>query len=294
MPASRNVRIAPVTSTNTNRLGNNQQGGHNTTRQESYTNVITLEMVDIEKTKDAGARLCVYDAASVRAATPARSHGLTTLAKGSTALMTLHDPPKGVIVANQGLLPPTSKMNPHQGSSWCYMATAYGTTPTTCKQAVQHICHLAADLLRQGFFEANINIPGKTAEGGWQTTSTVLQERVCLTRSGTMHTGGGYTFRELINFKLMVRENVPDKYVKVVKQIASQYQRIVIMDSSPLVSVSPSTSHETSANRNADTRVFKRPVMNTGHIKKPLSRLARKTPSKTTKTTKVMKAMKKK
>jgi len=141
-------------------------------------------MVTVGSKKDAGSQVSFSDGQSHRDEKPNDRHGTSTTTKAPCNALNLPTPPKGVVVANQGLKPPNSNENPFKGISWRWVLTSYGTSTATIKKAVHFATDFGISMLQKCISNINTKLPGSVPSKSFTAESTVLQNRVAIARSG--------------------------------------------------------------------------------------------------------------
>lgn len=192
-----------------------------------YTVNMKYEIVDTATLSSAGARFQLSDGASMRASQPNNRHGLSTLTKRSVATMSLPPVPSGVCIASQGMLPLGADGNPTNGMSWSWVLAAYGKTAASGQRAMAYVAEVATAILKQGFFEADLDIPPAEGSGAWAAKSTALHNRLSITRSGTKLTGEAYRINGLINFSCFLAPNAPHKAINALIGLLDAYPNVV-------------------------------------------------------------------
>ena len=123
------------------------------------TIVVTVNLVDVGKQKNAACRIACVDGQSRRDQKPAARHGMFTFTKNATEQLDLPLPPKDIVVADQTMMSLGNHKNPFKYISWMWLAAAYGTCNRTATEAIDWIAKLGIALLQQGLFDVNMTVP---------------------------------------------------------------------------------------------------------------------------------------
>jgi hypothetical protein len=225
-----NVVIAPVDNQSDQARPSSSTSEAVTGKPNLITLLVFVKMVTVGSKKDAGSQVSFSDGQSHRDEKPNDRHGTSTTTKAPCNALNLPTPPKGVVVANQGLKPPNSNENPFKGISWTWVLTSYGTSTATIKKAVHFATDFGISMLQKCISNINTKLPGSVPSKSFTAESTVLQNRVAIARSGQKMSGGTYTIRDLINIRIDLASNLPINIRKEWLKFAHEYPAVITLE----------------------------------------------------------------
>ena len=212
-------------------------------RATNYTNAITLEMIDVGGKKGNGARLCICDAAALRAGEPGRNHALSTFQNRAVLCFKLPAVPGGVeVYCPTGLKGPLASDNPTNGASWAFVATPFAVSAAKAKKAVEFASTLGIQLVKQAILTLDIDVPAADKKSAWKATSELLQQRVKITRTGEKIAGGTYTVHELVNMRVALADNLPKEVLKTWTTLCKDHVSLMNLNITPAGAVFSSFS----------------------------------------------------
>ena len=246
-----------------------QNGNSQLVRSELGTVIVDFEYVDVERRTNAGARATFGDGGSIRSAQPKDSHALSTLAARFVDVITLKKAPTGVQMSVSGILHPTSPMNPYQNISWSRVELGCGIKQAAAPKAIEFVANRTVELLEKCIVKIGaVVVPAEGAKTSWQATSSILGQRVNITRTGDrVGTDQKWSRSQLLNIVINVAENVAPKTKQIFSKFAAKYPDLVSLQTKKNIVNAPTNRGKEGGGAGGGGRASK--VKKNGLKKKP-------------------------